>query len=285
MIKLEQVGFRYSGASEHALEDISFSLSQGSVLALLGPNGAGKTTLLRLLCGRLSATQGKIKLPMDWLDANGTLEMRLLGLLIENPGIYARLSIQEYLAFFGSFYPIVDLKHRIQFLCNILEIGDLTIRLSSLSLGTRQKVHLVRSLLHHPKLLLLDEPTSNLDPESRDAFWSLVREANLQEGTTVFICSHQLAEIESKCHTMGFLHEGKLKAFGSLASIRQSLQSETQVVIRLLEPEETIRFSCQNPAEQIPAQIASLVAQGKKIISVQSEEPSLEDLYRRLLYA
>ena len=204
MIELSSVTFHYPKSTADALSNVSLCIPQGSFYALIGPNGAGKTTLLRLLCGRLGVFKGSIKIDDSLRNSAGFLNAEKYGVLLENPGVYPKLSIREYLQYFTGFYGYGEddwsengaIFKRCKSLAERLNLPPLDKRLETLSLGNRQKVQVVRALLHNPKLLILDEPVANLDPVSRDAVWHLLDEWRREMQGTAIVCSHVLAEMD-----------------------------------------------------------------------------------------
>lgn len=301
-IHFHDVSYHYPGKGGAALEHVAFTIPRSSIFALLGPNGAGKTTLLRILCGRLQGYTGSFQIPQDWADQSGKLNPQKYGVLVEQPGIYARLSVQEYLEFFGSFYRIPDLKKRILQLATRVEFGNLKQPMSKLSLGMRQKVQIMRTFLHSPALVLLDEPTANLDPIAREALWSMVVQANRELGTTFIVCSHLLGEMEQHCTDLGFLRSGKICASGSQQAIRHSHQATTRVSVLLTEPwagqaldsiipgmidvkchESEIHFECEHPERTNPALISYLVLHGAQIVEISVHRPKLGEIYRHFV--
>jgi len=237
MIQFEKVAFKYPGADHYALVNVTLEIPQGSFFALLGPNGAGKTTLLRLLCGRFSRAAhdgdakakklggegftGDLIVAPAFRNADGFLNARCYGVLLENPGVYPKLSIEEYLSYFAGFYgmgenacmPSGMARARVEELAERLELPALQSRLSTLSLGNRQKVQIVRALVHNPKVLILDEPVANLDPNAREMVWKLIAEWREKEGGTAIVCSHILAEMEEEPLSMAVasLRRGSLR--------------------------------------------------------------------------
>ena len=204
MIELSSVTFRYPKSTADALSNVSLCIPQGSFFALIGPNGAGKTTLLRLLCGRLGTFKGSIKIEESLRNSAGFLNAEKYGVLLENPGVYPKLSIKEYLQYFSGFYGFGkeawcengEIFKRCESFAERLNLPPLDKRLETLSLGNRQKVQIVRALLHNPKLLILDEPVANLDPISRDTVWHLLDEWRHETHGTAIVCSHVLAEMD-----------------------------------------------------------------------------------------
>ena len=307
MISFAGLTYSYSGKSAFALQQVNLDITEGSIFALLGPNGAGKTTLLRILCGRLSGYQGSLHIPQEWANLSGILDPRHYGVLIENPGIYGRLSVSEYLGFFASFYAISDAKSRIAALAERFSLENLSQRMNTLSLGMRQKVQVMRVFLHRPPLILLDEPSSNLDPLARDEVWNLVRETNQHEGTTFIICSHLLAEMECNATHIGLLKKGNLLASGSLGEVRTRFSDKSEVSIhfttefgvtinipKLLTEilpvnsnirldANTLRYCCTDPKMINPKVIASLVEQGMLLSEVSVEKDDLGAIYRKLV--
>jgi ABC-2 type transport system ATP-binding protein len=220
VIAFHSLGFSYSTKSM-ALKDVCFSIPRGAIFALLGPNGAGKTTLLRLLTGKLHPQYGTITVPQEWQNKGQAkptgmvLDKRRYSALIENPGVYNKLTVLEYLHFFGSFY--LDEPERTQSLEQLLTQFALPAHqlVKQLSLGMKQKLQIARCLLHKPGLVLLDEPTANLDPESREQFWQVVQDLHVNHHTTFLICSHVLSEMEEHASHFAFIQNGTVKLTGS----------------------------------------------------------------------
>ena len=226
LFALDSVTFRYPKSDADALSCVSLEIPQGSFFALLGPNGAGKTTLLRLLCGRFSKFSGSLDVSADVRGANGFLDPLACGILLENPGIYPKLSISEYIDYFVGFYAArIDSwnesvsRERIAELARKLELPSLETRMSALSLGNRQKVQLLRAMAPAPRLLILDEPVANLDPMSRETVWSLIADWRKEEGGTAIVCSHILAEMEEEATDYAIIDRGQLLKSGRVADI------------------------------------------------------------------
>lgn len=226
LICLDNVSFSYPKSGTETLSSVSLKIPQGSFFALLGPNGAGKTTLLRLLCGRFAKFTGHIQIAESLRGANGFLDMTACGVLLENPGVYQKLSIAEYVDYFVGFYAAripswneSAARERIATLAQKLELPALTTRMSALSLGNRQKVQLLRALAPNPKLLILDEPVANLDPMAREAVWSLLADWRKQDGGTAIVCSHILAEMEEEATDYAIINGGHLLRSGRVADL------------------------------------------------------------------
>ena len=225
-IKVQGVSFTYPGASEKALDSVKLEISEGSFFALLGPNGAGKTTLLRLLCGRFAGFSGILEIADGLRGKNGFLDAKACGILLENPGIYPKLSIAEYVDYFVGFYAARNpewnesaARERIATLAKKLELPNLETRMGKLSLGNRQKVQLLRAMAPSPKLLILDEPVANLDPMARETVWSLLADWRKNEGGTAIVCSHILAEMEEEATDYAIIDRGQLLKSGRVADL------------------------------------------------------------------
>lgn len=220
-IKVQGVSFAYPGASEKALDSVDLEIPEGSFFALLGPNGAGKTTLLRLLCGRFSKFAGSLEIADGLRGKNGFLDPLACGILLENPGIYPKLSIAEYVDYFVGFYAARNpewnetaARERIKLLSQKLELPNHETRMGKLSLGNRQKVQLLRAMAPSPRLLILDEPVANLDPMARESVWSLLADWRKNEGGTAIVCSHILAEMEEEATDYAIIDRGQLLKSG-----------------------------------------------------------------------
>lgn len=232
LIALDAVMFRYPKSETDALSGVSLEIPQGSFFALLGPNGAGKTTLLRLLCGRFSKFSGALNVSVDVRGENGFLDPLACGILLENPGIYPKLSIAEYIDYFVGFYAARSVswnetvvRERIASLAKKLDLPSLETRMSALSLGNRQKVQLLRAMAPKPRLLILDEPVANLDPMSRETVWSLLADWRKEEGGTAIVCSHILAEMEEEATDYAIIDRGQVLKSGCVADLADDAKS------------------------------------------------------------
>lgn len=228
-IKVQSISFTYPGAQAKALASVNLEIPEGSFFALLGPNGAGKTTLLRLLCGRFAKYSGTIEITENLRGKNGFLDPCACGILLENPGIYPKLSIAEYVDYFVGFYAARNpawnesaARERIASLVKKLELPSLETRMGKLSLGNRQKVQLLRAMAPAPKLLILDEPVANLDPMAREAVWGLLADWRKNEGGTAIVCSHILAEMEEEATDYAIIDRGQVLSSGRVADIGAS---------------------------------------------------------------
>ncbi|SIO11786.1 ABC transporter ATP-binding protein [Fibrobacter sp. UWB11] len=275
MIELSSVTFRYPKSTSDALSNISLCIPQGSFFALIGPNGAGKTTLLRLLCGRLGSFQGSIKIEDALCNSEGFLNAEKYGVLLENPGVYPKLSIKEYLQYFTGFYGFGedswrengDMLNRCKLLADRLNLPALDKRLETLSLGNRQKVQIVRALLHNPKLLILDEPVANLDPISRDSVWHLLDEWRQETHGTAIVCSHVLAEMDEWATDYAIIDCGRVLKSGRVADIGADVAS----------------FKINAAGVSLEQIRAALAAAGISA-DVNSVQTSLSKIYRDLIH-
>jgi ABC-2 type transport system ATP-binding protein len=254
-----------------ALSSVSLEIPQGSFFALLGPNGAGKTTLLRLLCGRFAKFSGKIEVDAEVRSENGFLDPLACGILLENPGIYPKLSIAEYIDYFVGFYAAGNpgwkassTRDRIAALAQKLELPSLDTRMGKLSLGNRQKVQLLRAMAPSPKLLILDEPVANLDPMAREAVWSLLADWRQNEGGTAIVCSHILAEMENEATDYAVIDRGLLLKSGRVADIAAS----------------TATFVVDAPVGVTLEQVRIALKNANIDAGVVSEKANLAKLYR-----
>ena len=200
-----------------ALAGVDLEISAGSLFVLLGPNGAGKTTFMRCITGLIQPTEGSIS--VFTIEKNRRENLSRLGILIENAGVYGRLNAFEYLSFFGSFFKIENLKSRIQTCAEEMGLTLDAKPVAKLSQGNKQKLHLVRSVLHKPDLLLWDEPTDHLDPLSQKQILKYLRRYLKESGATALVATHRLEQMESVASHFGFLSYGKLTKSGTREEI------------------------------------------------------------------
>lgn len=283
-----------------ALDDVSFAVPRGSVVALLGHNGAGKTTLLRVVNGLLRATAGTIAtLGLDPV-AHGDAVRARTGVLTEYPALDDFLTVRENLAAYGSMYGLSPtlVARRAGELLASLGLSDRTdTPTRDLSAGLKQRAALARAMLHDPELLLLDEPTSNLDPLAARRVRQLVAARSREHGTTVLVSTHNLAEASAIADRVIVLERGALLADASVqelmdAGARPHAAITTddrthplalEIVRRLGLPGEPLRrpFTFTVPTHMVdtPALVAALVSGGVSILAVVPQAPSLEDIY------
>lgn len=282
MISLEGVSFRYAKAKKNALSSVTLKIPQGSFFALLGPNGAGKTTLLRLLCGRFAAFEGVVVIA-DGLRAKSSiagrdaLDLKRCGILLENPGVYPKLSVEEYLSYFAGFYglggnacmPGGVCRKRLENLTERLELPSLSTKMGELSLGSRQKVQILRAMVHNPKLLILDEPVANLDPKARECVWKLISEWRREEGGTAIVCSHILAEMEQEATDFAIVESGQILRAGGVSSEKENASEDAKNF--------NLSFDRNVSAKEV---LEALNAAGIAGASVKVAKKALSDLYR-----
>ncbi|MGO3604584.1 MAG: ABC transporter ATP-binding protein [Enterococcus malodoratus] len=293
-IEIEQLEKTYPEGKK-ALDRISLVVPQGTIFGFLGPNGAGKTTTIKLLTGILNPTGGE----MSVLNLNPAKEAeklhQLTGVLTEHAGMYDHLTGIDNLSFFGQLFGMSksDSEAKGMQLLEKLGLSDAAqVKLKSYSTGMRQRLSLARTLIHSPKLLFLDEPTSGLDPESTKSVNELLLELSKEEGTTIFLCTHQLRYAQEICNEYGLMDNGKLLALGSLEQLRKrtfnsyKLTIETDFMPQTIDSkqisEDTYELSLQEKSE-IPVLVKEIVQQGGNISQVTPTDYSLEDIYFALL--
>jgi ABC-2 type transport system ATP-binding protein len=286
--------------SRTAVDNVSFEVRRSEIVALLGPNGAGKTTTLRMLAGLISPTSGSISIDGVGLNrASGTRLRARMGFLTEAPGLWDRLTVRENLRVHAGLYGLAAPDSIID---RALDWFDLTehasARAAELSKGMRQKVALVRALLHEPAILLLDEPTSGLDPEITRSVRELLDERRAA-GCSILVSTHNLAEAERLADRVAVLDQ-KLLALDEPAALRRRLTTG-RVIVRLAG-DPSLHLDVVRPFDAAakveghaivlrladgeggtPAAVSALVAAGAQILEVHQEIPALEDVYLHLM--
>lgn len=281
---------------EHeALRSVTLSVTPGHLYGLLGPNGGGKTTLFRILSTLLQPTSGTAHVfGIDTVSEPAQVRQRL-GVIFQQPALDDALTVTENLHFHGALYGMSGsaLRSRIE---ELLAAFGLTERadnhIKTLSGGLQRRVDLVRGLLHRPELLLLDEPTTGLDPVARRSFWQLLNRTRRQEGTTMLLATHLLDEADP-CDEVGIIDRGRLVAQGTPESLKAALGGET-LWIETAEPADLrdrlhaqfgLEVQVVGPALQLaspeaPALLARIYdAFGAQIDRAMIRKPTLEDVF------
>jgi len=282
-----------------AVEDITFSVGTGELLAVLGPNGAGKTTTVRMMTSILVPTSGTCQIAGFDVVKQPAQVRGHVGVLTEQHGLYERMKALEYLDFFGRIYHI-DRDTLKKDALRLMERFDLTDaldrRIGDYSKGMKQKLSLVRALIHNPPVLLLDEPTSAMDPQSS----KLVRDAIIElqkDRRTFLITTHNLAEAQALANQIAIIRRGRIVARGTFEELRRRFAGEPLMELRVngslsgaLEAaaglvtiqeqgENWLRFISQQPERDNPALLAKLIGLGVEVVTLAPITQTLEDVY------
>ena len=222
-LSLDRVTKRYGALT--AVSDLSFDVQPGEMFGLIGPDGAGKTTTIRLLCGLLHADGGAVGvMGHDPVTAHAAVT-RSVGYLSQRFSLYGDLSIDENIAFFAQIHDLWNFEDRRRRLLELTGLLPFRSRLADrLSGGMKQKLALSCTLIHEPRVILLDEPTTGVDPVSRREFWKLLAEF-LEQGITILVSTPYLDEAE-RCHRVALLHEGRLLSLDTPDRLRRSLPGQ-----------------------------------------------------------
>ncbi|MGB7538686.1 MAG: ABC transporter ATP-binding protein [Anaerolineales bacterium] len=293
-----------SGLTKHyervtAVDGLTLRVGQGEILALLGPNGAGKTTTTRMLAGILRPNAGGARVAgFDILTETENVRAAV-GVLTEQHGLYSRMRCGEYLDFFGALYGLTPARRRDRARTLLRELRlevDSDAWLAEFSKGMRQRLALVRALMHSPKVLLLDEPTSALDPESARVVRDLLRSMR-KDGCTIMVCTHNLSEAEELADRIAIIRRGRLIAGGTAAELRMRMLGPAVFELRLAEENGDpaaalaglaevvgripagIRYRAADPLSANPEILRRVMERGGKVVELREVTPSLETVY------
>lgn len=200
-----------------AVQDLSFRVKEGELFAFLGVNGAGKSTTINIMCGQLAKDAGSVKISGIDLDADADTVKRNLGVVFQNSVLDKELSVKDNLESRAALYGIVgkEFQKRLGELSKLLEFDDLLKRtVGKLSGGQRRRIDIARALLHNPKILILDEPTTGLDPQTRSLLWQVIDDLRKNHGMTVFLTTHYMEEAADSDYVV-ILEQGKIAAEGT----------------------------------------------------------------------
>lgn len=286
-----------------AVDNVSLRVEAGEVLALLGPNGAGKTTTIRMLASILRPTRGRA-LINGFDTVNEPIQVRRsIGFLTEHHGLYTRMRQLEYLEFFGRTHGLAAsvIEQRTTDLLDrygLHEASDL--RLGQFSKGMRQKLALVRALLHDPAVLLLDEPTSAMDPASAHLVRESIRNLRSSERAIV-VCTHNLYEAEELADSIAIIRRGQIIAHDTPEMLKRRMLGEPIMELRTVDrldgvlkylPSEVdliemggnwLRYRVSNPDRVNPKVLHAITQAGAQVITLSEVERSLEDVYLQVV--
>ncbi|GAW91388.1 ATP-binding cassette domain-containing protein [Calderihabitans maritimus] len=294
IIKIENLVKKFGEIT--AVDGINFSVNEGEIFGFLGPNGAGKSTTIKILSTLLKPTAGTVELAGYDVVKQPTQVRQSIGIVFQDPSLDNRLTAEENLYFHAMLYNVPK-ELREERINHVLKIVDLIERRKSLvktfSGGMKRRLEIARGLLHHPKVLFLDEPTVGLDPQTRNAIWDHVRKLRDEIGITVFMTTHYMDEAEN-CDRIAVIDYGKIQAIGSPATLKRRLGGDKIVVrgdnglkeelvsrynVEVQELQGEYHFTVPNGAEFVPKVVSEF--QGR-IRSIQVKEPSLDDVFLKL---
>ena len=302
MIEIQDLAKSYEGT--WAVRGISFNVDDGDIFGFIGPNGAGKTTSIRIMSTLLDPTSGSIRVGGKCVVDDAEDVRKLIGYMPDTFGVYERITVWEYLDFFAAAYGL-GRRERLSAIEGIMQLTDLNglrDRLTGeLSKGMRQRLCLAKTLVHNPKVLILDEPANGLDPRARIEFRALLKELR-NMGKTILISSHILTELSDICTSVAILEKGRVVAAGSIETIKQKLQPGVVYKLELLggadgaraallgmpgvanvqEHDGSLQFSFTGGREQVPDLVRGLVAKDVKITGLQEMKTDLEGLLMQL---
>jgi ABC-2 type transport system ATP-binding protein len=286
--------------TQKAVDDISFKAANNEIVGFLGPNGAGKSTTMKIITGYLDADSGIVTVNEVDVNKNPVEAKKQIGYLPEGNPLYYEMYVREYLSFVAELHQIKNSKKRIE---EVIDLTGLKIesnkKTGQLSKGYKQRVGLAAALIHNPDVLILDEPTTGLDPNQIIEIRQLIKE--LGKNKTVLFSSHILQEVESICDKVIIINNGTIVADDSLSNLRLSNEAyhivivqfsgkiDPQVLLNLndvqsVEEESASVFKIQaSDPENVKRQLLKLSLENNlNIISLQSETKSLENIFRNL---
>jgi ABC-2 type transport system ATP-binding protein len=304
IIEVEHLVKHYKKAKKNAVDDISFDVKEGEFFAFLGPNGAGKTTTISILTTTLSKTSGSVRIGGFDLDQQESEVRRSIGIIFQVPSLDFNLSGEENIRVHAGLYGVYPFrplyrampktyKDRITELAAVLDMEkDLFQPVKDYSGGMKRKLEIVRSLIHDPKVLFLDEPTTGLDPQARRNLWDYLDSVRKKEGTTVFLTTHYLDEAED-ADRVCIIQGGKIEKLATPAAIKSELLHDYIVMdaddrAALVKELKSKKLKVtQHPEIQVEVagrSVQSIIDSVKTpLTTIRTHSPTLEDAYLEII--
>ncbi|MBR1771912.1 MAG: ABC transporter ATP-binding protein [Lachnospiraceae bacterium] len=302
MLYIRDLTKRYGNFT--AVNHLSLHIPAGDLFGFVGPNGAGKTTTIRIVCGLLRASGGSVQIGGTSAPVGSREMKRQIGYVPDFFGVYDNLKVKEYMEMYGSMYGMYT-RDIAKLTDDLLELVNLTdkkeVYVDTLSRGMKQRLCVARALLHNPKLLILDEPSSGLDPRARVEMKELLKNLHAM-GKTIVISSHILSELSEMCNSIGIMQQGHLLAaglmedvmnrFGGGRNIHIRIASPMEPAIRLMQEQVGVRIESVRENEmiiaynggdqQISALMQYMLQNGIVLTDFHREEGTLEGLFMQL---
>lgn len=292
---------KHYGATQ-ALRGVSFTVEAGELFGLLGPNGAGKTTLLSIIACLSDPTAGEVCIDGKRLNRRDLSQRRMIGIGTQDLAVYAELTARENLAFFGKLYGLrgSELAKRIDEVLELTALRDRADhRVATFSGGMKRRLNLGVAVIHRPRLLLLDEPTTGVDPQSRNHIFERVRELNAA-GMTVIYTSHYMEEVQTLCPRLAIMDHGRSIACDTLTNLLRSIDGTIQLTVardaatvaerlrtlpsvrNALTNADAITLACSDTAAALVGAVNLLREMNIELREVKTQEPSLEQVFLHL---
>ena len=301
MAIVKTVNLSKTYGNNEALKDLNLELDERDVFGFIGPNGAGKTTTLRILSTLLMPTKGRAFVDGIDVEEDPYAIKKVVGFMPDSFGVYDGMRLREYLDFFGAAYKI-PLKKRRGIVDDVMALTDLTSKadefVSAFSRGMKQRCCLAKTLLHDPKVLILDEPASGLDPRARIEIRELLKTLR-DMGKTILISSHILSELGDMCNKIGIIEKGVLLTAGDYREILKQIRRETEMRLEVLDGADKaseilaqtagisnvdrsgneFQLSTNMGLNELAALHATLVTAGVKVLFLEQDKGTLEDVF------
>ncbi len=275
---------------KEVIKGVSFDVEEGDILGFIGPNGAGKTTTIKLILGLQKYDAGEVKINSYDVKKNFVKAIERVGTIVENPDMYMYLSGRKNLELCSHLYKNVD-KERIEEVINVVGLKNrIDDKVSKYSLGMRQRLGIAQAILHHPNLLVLDEPTNGLDPEGIMELRELLKKLAKEEKMGILISSHNLAELESFCNKVCIIQNGEIIEEGGIKELKKKMSNsiyhfevdDTKKINKLYKDATVLNntsFEISTNREEVASIISNLVKENILIYEVYQKSVSLEEVF------
>lgn len=250
-----------------AIDQIDLTIPQGEIFGLLGPNGAGKTTLIAMLCGLVKIDKGDIFVGESSILTDSTAVKKRIGYVPQELALFEDLTVLENLNYFAGIYKLKGTvkKERIAEALAVSALSEASKKkVKTLSGGMKRRLNIACAIMHHPEILIMDEPTVGIDPQSRNHILEFAEEINKSRGTTILYTSHYMEEIQKICSRLAIIDQGRLLVEGSLETVLRSVNDDITLVIETTAPEKN----------KVPSALAAIKSAGR-VKAIQLENQTL----------
>ncbi|MCK4258455.1 MAG: ABC transporter ATP-binding protein [Halanaerobiales bacterium] len=276
MIKVQNVVKHYGKVE--AVKGVSFTVEKGEIFGFLGSNGAGKTTTIRMMIGLLKPTSGEIFINGKNVATDAKAIHKKIGIVFEDPNFYERLSIEDNLYFYADLHQVS--KEKVDELIDSFQLSEKRkTPMKKLSKGQKQRMTIIRSILHQPEILFLDEPTSGLDPTSSKIIRDQIRKLN-EMGTTIILTTHYMEEADQLCNRIIFINQGQIVAQGKPHELKLKYGQRT-IEVEYTKGEEILKESLTMEEESTPDRISQLL-KNENVLTIHSREATLAEVFIEL---